>query len=245
MPFFLDSAAPDMPFVYVQNPTGGVFEGDRLLTSVIADEHVRVHVTTQSATKLYRMESGLAEQEMRFVLGPGAYVEHIPDVLIPQAGARYRQLVEVSLGFGAAFVSAETIASGRRAHGERFAYDLLELTTVARRDGRELCSDRLRLKPTRYRVDQPGLLGEAEYLATLFAVAPESDARALAGAIDAALAGADVGEARGAAGELPGSVGALARILAKDAPSAARMVRLAWGAARECLIGLPLPEGRK
>ncbi len=64
MPFHLDAAAPDMAFVYVQNPTGGVFAGDRLLTSVTADPGARVHLTTQSATKLYRMEGGEARQEL-------------------------------------------------------------------------------------------------------------------------------------------------------------------------------------
>jgi urease accessory protein len=245
VPFFLDSAAPDMSFVYIQNPTGGVFEGDRLLTSVTADAHVRLHVTTQSATKLYRMQSGVAEQELRFVLSHGAYVEHVPDALIPQAGSRYHQLLDVSVAHGAVFVSAETVAPGRRAHGERFAYDLLELTTVVRRDGRELCADRLRLAPGRSPVDRPGVLGAADYLVTLFAVAPESDAGVLAGRIDAALASADVVGASGAAGELPNGSGALARILARDAPGAALMLRVAWAAARQCLAGLPLPEGRK
>jgi urease accessory protein len=245
VPFFLDSAAPDMSFVYVQNPTGGVFGGDRLLTSITADAGVRLHVTTQSATKLHRMESGDAEQELRFALAAGAYVEHIPDALIPQAGSRYRQVLDVSVARGAAFVSVETIAPGRRAHGERFAYELLELTTVVRRDGRELCADRLRLAPGRSAVDRAGVLGEADYLVTLLAVAPDSDAGALAGRIDAALESADVAGSRGAAGELPNGAGALARSLAADAPSAGTMLRVAWAAAREYLIGIPLPEARK
>jgi urease accessory protein len=182
---------------------------------------------------------------LRFALGEGAYVEHIPDALIPQAGSRYRQLLEVSVAPGSAFVSAETIAPGRRAHGERFAYELLELTTVARRGGRELCAERLRFAPRESRVDRPGVLGEADYLVTVFAVAPESDVGALADRIDAALACADVPGARGAAGVLPNRAGAFARILAADAPGAGRMLRIAWAAARACLIGLPLPEGRK
>ena len=83
MPFYLDAADPDMAFVYVQNPTGGVFAGDRLLTSVTADAGARVHLTTQSATKLYRMDGGEARQELRFELAPGAYVENMPDAADP------------------------------------------------------------------------------------------------------------------------------------------------------------------
>ncbi|HEY4824235.1 MAG TPA: hypothetical protein VIH49_04220, partial [Solirubrobacteraceae bacterium] len=92
-----------------------------------------------------------------------------------------------------------------------------------------------------------GVLGGADYLVTLLAVAPESDGGALADRIDASLASASVGlaPARAAAGALPGGAGALARMLAPDAPTAGRMLRVAWAAAREFLVGLPLPELRK
>ena len=40
-PFYLDPALPEMAFVYVQNPTGGVFAGDRLVVDVVADAGVR------------------------------------------------------------------------------------------------------------------------------------------------------------------------------------------------------------
>jgi urease accessory protein len=239
-PLYLDAAALDMAFVYVQNPTGGVFGGDRLSMRVVADAGVRVHLTTQSATKLYRMEGSEAWQELRFELLEGAYIEHIPDALIPQAGARYHQLIRVELEVGAAFVTAETIGPGRRAHGERFAYDFLELSTEVRRNGRELCAERLRLEPARARPDRAGVLGANDYLVTLLAFAPESDTSALAARIDGAVA-----DHRGAAGELPNGAGALARMLAPDANGAERVLRCAWAAAREALLGLPLPERRK
>lgn len=243
IPFYLDSVALDMAFVYVQNPTGGVFAGDHLLASVAAGPGARVHLTTQSATRIYRTEGALARQELRFKLGAGAYVENIPDPLIPHAGSRYCQETSVELALGAMFVAAETVAPGRRARGERFAYDLLELRTVVSRDGQELCAEALRLEPSRARVDRAGVLGASDYLVSLIAVAPESDAGALAASIDAALA--EDGSVRGAAGELPGGVGALARILAPNAVSANRASRGAWAAVRAALIGLPLPERRK
>ena len=245
MPFYLDAAAPGMAFVYVQNPTGGVFAGDRLITSVAAEPDARVHMTTQSATKLYRCETAPAHQELSFVLGAGAYVEYIPDPLIPHAGSQYTQSTSVELATGAMFVACETIAPGRRARGERFAYDLLELDMSVRREGRELCAERLRLEPHRARPDRPGVLDDAEYLVSLIAVAPEADEVALARAIGDALAGHARAGVRGAAGELPGGAGALARILARDAVGAVDALRSAWGAARLALLGVPLPERRK
>jgi urease accessory protein len=245
MPFYLDSAARDLAFVYVQNPTGGVFAGDRLIASVIAQSGARVHLTTQSATKLYRTESAAAHQELGFALGAGAYVEYIPDPLIPHAGSQYVQSTSVELATGAMFVASETVAPGRRARGERFAYDLLELRTSIGRGGQELCAERLLLEPPRAPPNRPGVLGGADYLVSLIAVAPEADVVALASAIADALASQARAGVRGAAGELPNGAGALARILAPTAVTADHALRCAWAAARLALVGLPLPERRK
>lgn len=243
VPLYLDPAASDMAFVYVQNPTGGVFAGDRLNTSVVAAEGVRMHLTTQSATKIYRCEAGEASQALRFEVGPDAYVEHIPDPLIPHAGARFTQRLVADVAPGGAFVCAETVSPGRRAHGESLEYAKLALQTEVRRDGRELCVDRLVIEPGGDDPRTPGVLGDAEYLVTLLAVAPEHPAAQLAGALDAALASDR--RSLGAAGELPNGAGAMARVLAPDPLAALRALRLAWRAAREALVQLPLPPLRK
>jgi urease accessory protein len=243
VPFYLDRADPGMAFVYVQNPTGGVFAGDRLATNLAAGEGARVHLTTQSATKLYRMDGGEAIQELRFELDNGAYVEHVPDPLIPQGRARFRQRLLVELAPGAAFVATEAVAPGRRARGERFAYDLVELRTEARRSGRALCVDVVRLDPRRSDPLRPGVLGGRDYLVTLVAVAPEHDTEALARGLDEAL-GAEP-DVLGAAGELPHGAGAAARALAPGPLEARRALLTAWRAARAELAGLPLPAVRK
>jgi urease accessory protein len=236
-PFHLDTAAPDVAFVYVQNPTGGVFALDSLVTTVRIGAGARVHLTSQSATKLYPGES---EQQLRFELWDGAYMENIPEPLIPHTGARYRQATAVELGPEAMLITAETLTPGRRAHGERFAYELLELSTRVSRRGRELCADRLRLEPVRSRPDRPGVLADGDYLVSLLVVAPEADVEALAARLDAALAGYG-----GAAGELPNGAGALVRAIAPTAGAADRVLRSAWAAARLELIGISLPERRK
>jgi urease accessory protein len=239
-PFYLDPGLPGMAFVYVQNPTGGVFAGDQLALEVVADAEVDVHVTTQSATKLYRMEGGEARQELSFAVGERAYLEHVPDALIPQAGTRYRQETRVELAAGARFVGLETVAPGRRAHGEEFAYERLELATEVRRDGRELCAERLLLEPARAGPDRAGVLGGASYLVSLFALAPGSDVDALVATVDRALA-----EFGGAAGALPNGAGVIGRVLSPD-PRLAEHARLrAWSAGRQALLGVPAPAVRK
>ena len=243
MPFYLDAQAPDMAFIYVQNPTGGVFAGDHLELDVIADAGARLHLTTQSATKLYRSEGAEAHQLARFTLAPGAYVEHIPDALIPQRGSRYRQRVVVDLDETATFIAAETIAPGRSAFGERFAYELLDLSTEIRCGGRELLAERLRFEPSRARPDRFGALGRSDYLVTMMAIAPARDADIVLRALERTLA--DEPHLEAAAGEAPHGAGVIVRLLASSAPQAMRGLRIIWGALRLSLIDLPLPVIRK
>lgn len=242
VPLYLDGADTGMAFVYVQNPTGGVFAGDTLDLRVAVGPGARVHVTTQSATKVYRMDGGHAEQELRFSVSEGGYLEYMPDALIPQAGADFVQTTLVDLEHGASFIGGEIVAPGRAASGERFAYERIRLRTLARREGRELCVDVLDLRPARSAPAQSGLLGEHDYLASLLVIAPD-DPEALAARLDAALhADSDV---LGASGVLPNGAGALARILAGSAPTTLRALAGAWRAARAHVVGLPLPVVRK
>src|SRR5262249_47801914 len=104
VPMYLDPGDPGMAFVYIQNPTGGLFAGDRLVTRRAAGPRTSVHLTTQSATKAYRMVEGEACQRIEVALGEGAFVEYAPDLLIPQAGAKLDQELAVDVGEGAAFV---------------------------------------------------------------------------------------------------------------------------------------------
>jgi urease accessory protein len=243
VPMYLDEQDRGMAFVYVQNPTGAVFADDRLETTVIAEVGARVHVTTQSATKLSAMDAGRATQELRFVAAPGALLEYVPDPLIPQGGADYEQRTLIEVAPGGTFVAAEIIGPGRRAHGERFAYRRLRLTSEVRREGRQLAVETLELVPGRRRPDRHGLLGGRDYLATMLVAAPEHDSDRLAARLDALVAAAP--DALAAAGVLPNDAGVTVRILT-DGPAAARaLLRRAWALARQELVGLPLPRVRK
>lgn len=243
VPLYLDPADPGMAFLYVQNPTGGVFAGDALAIQVTAEAHSRAHLTTQSATKLYRMDGGSALQDFEFSVAEGAYLEYLPDPLIPQAGADLLQRTVVELAPGASFLAAETVAPGRRARGERFAYERIRLRTAIRRGSRELCVDALDLCPDRSPPGRRGLLSTGDYLASLLIGAPEHDPDRLAARLDAALAGEP--DVLAAAGALPNRAGAVVRIVGDRAPAVRRVLFAAWRVAREHVLGLHLPPVRK
>jgi urease accessory protein len=244
VPLYLDAGDPSMAFLYVQNPTGGVFAGDDLQVRVDAGPGTRTHLTTTAATKVYRMPSGHAEACIEITLGDGAYLELVPEPLVPQAGSSLSQQLTVRLAPDAGFVATELVAPGRLARGEVFEYRQLTLRTgLFAACGRELCQDILRFEPSVLPPTRRGLLGDRPYLATVIVGAPSRDAEALAAVLDDAVRGHP--EVFAAAGALPNSTGALARILARTATAARSGADAAWAAARHALLDLPLPPRRK
>jgi urease accessory protein len=243
VPLYVEATDPGMAFVYVQNPTGGVFAGDRLDTRVATEPGARVHVTTQSATKLYRMDGGSAAAALAFQIAPGAYVEHMPDPLIPQAGADYRQSTDVAVAGDGVFVGSEIVGPGRHACGERFAYKSIRLSTRVVRGETHVCSDALELRGGPHSPSRSGVLGSHDYLASLVVVCPEHDVTELCRRLDHELAAADAVLA--AAGVLPRDCGVLARILARSGDAAARALASASAVVRRELAGLPPLRVRK
>lgn len=239
----LDERDPAMAYVYVQNPSGGVFGGDRLRVDVAAGPGARVHLTGQSATKLCRGSTGgHALQELHIDIGAGAIVEHIPDALIPHPGARYRQRTEVHLAAGATFIGSEILAPGRL--GERFLFAEVDLRTTVQHEGREVCADAVRFAPVGSSSPaRSGVLGRYSWLVSVLAVAPRADGNAVADRLDAALASQP--DVLAAAGVLPGQCGAIVRVLADGALPARRALLCAWSEIRDELLGLPLPPLRK
>ena len=74
-----DDSVPDLAHVFLSNPTGGLFAGDRQDVMVEVGRGARAHVTTQSATKVYTMEHGKAEQRVALSVAAGGYLEYLPD----------------------------------------------------------------------------------------------------------------------------------------------------------------------
>jgi urease accessory protein len=240
-PLYLDPLEPGMPFLYVQNPSGGVFSGDRLCIRLEVGPGAQAHVTTPSATRLLRMDAGGARQEVELTLERDSYVELLPEPVIPQAGASFEQRLEAELAPGAALITAETVAPGRLALGERFAFDRLLLSTRVTMGGRELCADTILLVPQRRSPAARGVLGGFPYFATLLAVAPERPE--LVERVTSAVF--DMPDAVAAAGCLPHEGGVVVRVLAMTPMTASRMLHVVWSTAREVLLGHPAPRVRK
>lgn len=125
MPFHLSKPywTGDALVVQAVNATAGVFAGDRLAMSVTALPGARVLLTSPSAHRVHTMDRGHASLDQDLRIGAGAWLELMPELFIPQAGCRYKQATEVHVEAGGELYFAETLAPGRVARGERFAFE--------------------------------------------------------------------------------------------------------------------------
>lgn len=237
-----DEALPDMAWLFTITTTGTVLQGDRLELGIALGPDARAHVTTQSATKIHSMDANYAVQRTSIALAAGAYLEYLPDPLIPHRGARYASDTRIVVDAGASLLCSEIVQSGRKHHHpeEAFGATLLSLATRAQRpDGTLLFEERLHVEPARYAVRQTGVMDDYDVLANVVLCTPPAIAARVA-----ARVAADVDRARGLAFggcRLPNDAGIVYKVAGRETEPVRAMVRTFWQVAREEITGAAIP----
>jgi urease accessory protein len=129
---YLEESLPSMAYLYIISPSGGVLQGDRYRIDIKLAQNAIAHITTQGATRLYRMEKNFATQILNISLESKCYLEYIPDQIIPYRDSRFYQSVNLHIPDDATLIYSETIVPGRMAMGEYFDYDVCYLKTIAK-----------------------------------------------------------------------------------------------------------------
>jgi len=88
---YYDESIPSMAHVFVLSPSGGVLQGDRYRTDIELKNGAMSHITTQGATRIYKMNSNYATQMINLNVGKDCYLEFLPEQLIPYKNSRYYQ----------------------------------------------------------------------------------------------------------------------------------------------------------
>ncbi len=155
---------------HLHNISGGVLGGDALALNVNVEANAQAQLTTPGATRIYRHRPNLpdASQQTRAQIGSGAVLEYLPDQLIPFAQARYRQSTSIQLAPNAGLFWWETIAPGREAHGERFAYDHLEMKLEIYANDKPIALERYQLRPQDAPLSSLARLGSYLYHTTFY-----------------------------------------------------------------------------
>lgn len=157
--------------LHLHNLSGGVLGGDQLAVEIDVGPSARVQLTTTGATRIYRSRSEDTEparQHCTVRIQAGGLLEYLPDQLIPFAGSRYQQVTRIEMEQDAGLFWWETIAPGRLARGESFAYELLQLQTDIVAAGQPIACERFKLEPQRAAMASPLRLGSYRYHTSFF-----------------------------------------------------------------------------
>ena len=121
---------PSMAHLFVLSPSGGILQGDRYRMDVELKNNAISHITTQGATRIYKMESNYATHLVSLKLRNNSYLEFIPEQIIPYKNSRFYQKTLLDIDDSSTVVYSETIVPGRIAMGEMFDFDVCYLKTV-------------------------------------------------------------------------------------------------------------------
>ncbi|HYZ96313.1 MAG TPA: urease accessory protein UreD, partial [Nitrososphaeraceae archaeon] len=170
---YLEESLPSMAYIYIISPSGGVLQGDRYRIDINLSKNALAHITTQGATRLYRMNKNFATQILNITLDSNCYFEYIPDQIIPYRDSRFYQSVSLNLHDTATMIYSETIVPGRMAMGEYFDYDVCYLKTVAKsHTGTLKLVDTALLEPKRNKLKRFGILEEFNMLSNMYILTP-------------------------------------------------------------------------
>jgi urease accessory protein len=134
---------------HIHNLSGGILDSDSLHCQMDLGAGAQAQVTSTGATRIYRSRSpgGLASQRMHVSIAAGAYLEYLPDQLIPFAGSRFEQTARVEMERGASLIWWDRVAPGREASGEIFRFHSLASHFEIIVGGQPIAIERWTIKP--------------------------------------------------------------------------------------------------
>jgi urease accessory protein len=238
-----DPAMPDLAWLFMISTAGCVLQGDRLALDVTLAPGARAHVTTQSATKVHTMDANYAAQTQSIALADGAYLEFMPEPLIPHRGARFLSDTRISIAPTATLLYAEILQPGRKHHhpDECFGATLLSLAVGAERpDGQALFTEKLVIDPARRAMRQTGVMDAFDVFGNVVLLTPKDGADRVHARVEA-----DVDHANGlafGACRLPNDAGLVFKVLGRETAQVKAKVREFWGIARQEITGTAIPS---
>jgi urease accessory protein len=239
---YCDPEMPGLACVFLITTTGCLLQGDRLALDITLGPRAQAHVTTQSATKIHAMDANYAAQTQIITLADDAYLEFLPEPVIPHRQARFVSDTQIYIAPSATLLFSEIIQPGRKHHhpDECFGATVISIaTSAARPDGRGLFAEKLLIEPQRYAMRQTGVMDSFDVFANVILCTPKDKADRVYERLEAEVNLAD-GVAFGAC-RLPNDAGLIYKILGRETAQVKTKVREFWGVVRREVTGAGLP----
>ncbi len=241
---YWDEAMPELPICSIISVGGGILQGDRYRIDIKVGEGACAHVTSQSANRVHQMDANYASQYQNVTLGPGSYLEYLPDFTIPYRNSRFINHTDVVIPEDATLLYGEMILAGRKHHHEleRFGFDLLSIAVAARRpDGRKVFAEKILIERDDPTIDYPAVMQGYAAFGNIICLTPPDIADRIEKRFETdfpeALARSMAGLCR-----LPNTAGLMLRAVGVETYDVRAQVRRFWRIVREEARGRTLPE---
>jgi urease accessory protein len=238
-----DEGMPGLPVVFIVATSGGILQGDRYKLEFVVEPGAYGYVTTQAATKIHEMEANYAAQTQDITLGEGAYLEYLPEPIIPFRHSRFHTRTRIRMAPTATLLYSEILMGGRLFYrdGERFQFDLFSSTVSAERtDGVALFTEKFLIEPARSAVSRLGVMGEFSVFGNVILLSPPAHSAAISGLVPAVW-NREENWAAGAS-RLPNEAGLIYRVIGKETSVVRAKVREFWSLVRPQVTGFPVPS---
>jgi urease accessory protein len=239
---YCDEGLPTMPVVYIITNSGGVLQGDRYVQDFSVGPGATAHLTTQAATKIHEMDANHATLDQTIDLEDAAYLEYLPDPVIPFRHSRFLTRTRIRIAPTATLLYSEILSAGRLHYdgGESFAFDVFSSTVSAESDrGRELFVEKFVIEPALRPASALGVMGDFQVFGNVILLTPREHADRLYPEIPAAWC-PDAGFAAGAS-RLSNDAGLVYKVVGRNNAVVRREIRRFWGLVRPEVLGREVP----
>jgi urease accessory protein len=240
---YLEEGLPKMAYMYIISPSGGILQGDRYRMDITLRNHAFAHITTQGATRIYRMERNYATQIVNIDVGEDCYFEYIPDQVIPYRDSRFYQEANLNVHDNATLLYSEIITPGRVASGEHFDYDICYMKAIAKdHSGGLKFIDIAMLEPKKRDMKLFGVLSNYEVVGNMYIIT-KNKLQELNSSINTTLKA--IPKVYGGATILPSNSGVGIRMLGNTASDLRYVIYEVVRTARRIILDAPFSGIRK
>lgn len=241
---YLEESLPSMAYMYIMSPSGGILQGDRYRMDITLKNDAFFHLTTQGATRLYRMDKNYATQIVNITVGEGCYFEYIPDQIIPYRNSRFYQKVTLNTHDNSTMVYSEMLVPGRVGSGESFEYDICYLKTNAKNQNGELrFIDIAMLEPKKKSIRNFGVLEGFDVVGTVYILTESKHIRELNDQINSMIE--SLPKIYGGATILPNNSGVMIRLLGAFATDVRNVIYEVVRICRKVILNVSFSAIRK
>jgi urease accessory protein len=241
---YLEESLPSMAYLYIISPSGGILQGDRYRMDITLANNAFLHLTTQGATRIYRMDKNYATQLVNIHVGEGCYFEYIPDQIIPYRNSRFYQNVSLNVHDNSTLIYSEILVPGRVGSGESFEYDICYMKTKAKnQNGNLRLIDTAILEPKRRNLKNFGVLEGFDVFGTVYLLSNTIYVKELNDLINTMIESAP--RVHGGATILPNSSGVMIRLLGSFASDVRNVIYEVVRISRRVILNVTFSGIRK